>query len=122
MTKVIMGRRNPYHDSIVPNTNKNVPLSSYCFFNLIPRTACDLMKTVYPSEGLSSHMTVIADVGVKLVSHIIKKCFSYRRVKGIPLTDFISNIKFSALISHSKLICSALYQQYHTVLRSGALR
>ena len=81
MTKVIMGWRNPYHDSIVPNTNKNVPLSGYCFFNLIPRTACNLMKTVYPSEGLSGHMTVKADVGVKLVSHIIKKCFFIQTCK-----------------------------------------
>ena len=48
----------------------------------------------------------------------ISKCFSYRCVKGIPLTDFTSDIKLSALISHSKLTCSELYQQYHTVLRS----
>ena len=63
-------------------------------------------------------MTVIADVDVKLISHPIKKCFSYRCVKGIPLTDFISDIKLSALISHPKLTCSELYQQYHTVLTS----
>ena len=49
----------------------------------ITRTACDLIKTVHPSDGLSDHMTVIADVGVKLISHPIKKCFSYRYVKGI---------------------------------------
>ena len=84
----------------------------------ITRTACDLIKTVYPSDGLSDHMTVIADVGVKLVSHPIKKCFSYRRVKSVPPADFISDNKFSALISHPKLTCSELYQQYHTVLRS----
>ena len=84
----------------------------------ITRTACDLIKTVYPSDGLSDHMAVIADVGVKLVSHPIKKCFSYRRVKSIPLADFISEKKFSALISHPKLTCSELYQQYHTALRS----
>ena len=46
-------------------------------------------------------MTAIADVGVKLISHPIKKCFSNRCVKGIPPTDFISDIK-----------------QYHTVLKS----
>ena len=85
----------------------------------ITRTTCDLIKTVHPSDGrLSDHMTVIADVGVKLISHSIEKCFSYRCVKGIPLTDFISDIKLSALISHPKLTCSELYQQYHTVLRS----
>ena len=66
-------------------------------------------------------MTVIADVGVKLISHPIKKCFSYRCVKGIPLTDFISDIKLSALIIHPKLTCSELYQQYHTVLTSSLL-
>ena len=84
----------------------------------ITRTACDLIKTVQPSDGLSDHMTMIADVDVKLISHPIKKCFLYRCVKGIPLTDFISDIKLSALISHPKLTCSELYQQYHTVLRS----
>ena len=84
----------------------------------ITRTACDLIKTVYPSDGLSDHMTVIADVRVKLISHPIKKCFSYRCVKGIPLKDFISDIKLSALISHPKLTCSGLYRQNHTVLRS----
>ena len=63
-------------------------------------------------------MTVIADAGVKLGSHPIKKCFSYRHVKGIPLTDFISDKKLSALISHPKLTCSEIHQQYHTVLRS----
>ena len=82
----------------------------------ITRTACDLIKTVHLYDGLSDHMTVIADVGVKLISHPIKKCFSYRYVKGIPLTDFISDNKLSALISHPKLTCSELYQQYHTVL------
>ena len=46
----------------------------------ITRTACDLIKTVHPSDGLSDHMTVIGDVGVKLTSHPIKKCFSYRCV------------------------------------------
>ena len=84
----------------------------------ITRAACDLIKTVYPSDGLSDHMTVVADVSVKLISQPIKKCFSYRCVKGIPLTDFISEIKLSALISHPKLTCSELYQQYHTVLIS----
>ena len=39
----------------------------------ITRTACDLIKTVYPSDGLSDHMTVIADVGVKLISHPINQ-------------------------------------------------
>ena len=34
----------------------------------ITRTACDLMKTVYPSDGLSDHMTVIAVV--MLVSNL----------------------------------------------------
>ena len=91
-------------------------------FNLhlmfITRTACDLIKTVYSSDGLSDHMTVIGNVGVILVSHPIKKCFSYRRLKGIPLTDFISDIKPTALISHPKLSYSELYQQYHTVLKS----
>ena len=77
----------------------------------------DLIKTVYPSDGLFDHMTVIAGVGDKLVSHPIKKCSSYRRVKGIPLTDLISDIKLSALISHPKLTFSELYQQCHTVLR-----
>ena len=52
------------------------------------------------------------------MSHPIKKCFSYRCVEGIPLTDFISDIKLSALSRHPKLTCSELYQQYHTVLRS----
>ena len=47
-----------------------------------------------------------------------RSVFSYRRVEGIPLTDFISDIKLSALIRHPKLNCSELYQQYHTVLRS----
>ena len=84
----------------------------------IARIACDLIKTVHPSDGISDHTAVIADVGVKLISHPIKKCFSYRCVKGITLTDFISDIKLSALISHPKLICSELYQQYHTVLTS----
>ena len=47
----------------------------------ITRTTCDLIKTVHPSDGLSDHMSVIGDVGVKLVSHPIKKCvFSYRWV------------------------------------------
>ena len=54
------------------------------WFNLfITRTSCDLVKTVYPSEDLSDHMTVVADVGVKLFFHASKKCFSYRRVKGL---------------------------------------
>ena len=39
--------------------------------------ARDLIKTSYPSDGLSDDITVIADVGVKLNSHPIKKCFSY---------------------------------------------
>ena len=46
----------------------------------ITRTACDLIKTVYTSYGLSDHMTVIADVGVKLVSHTINKCFFHTDV------------------------------------------
>ena len=84
----------------------------------ITRTACDLIKTVHPYDGLSDHLTVISDVGVKPISHPIKTCFSYRCVKGIPLTDFISDIKLSVSINHPKLTCSELYQQYHTVLRS----
>ena len=68
--------------------------------------------TVYPSVMVY----LISDVADKLVSHPIKKCFSYRRVNGIPLTAFISQIKLSFLISHSKFPCSELYQQYHTVL------
>ena len=52
-------------------------------FNLhlifITRTGCDLIKTVYSSDGLSVHMTVIGNVGVILVSHPIKKSFSHRR-------------------------------------------
>ena len=41
----------------------------------ITRTACDLIKTVYPSDSLCDHKTVIGDVGVKRISHPIKKCF-----------------------------------------------
>ena len=45
-------------------------------------------------------MTVTADDGGK---HLIKKCFYYTRGKDIPITDCISDIKLSALISHPKL-------------------
>ena len=55
------------------------------WFNLfITRTSCDLVKTVYPSEDLSDHMTVVTDVGVKLFFHaskntdVLKAYTSYR--------------------------------------------
>ena len=93
-------------------------IHGHCLDLFITRIACDLIKTVYPSDGQSDHMTVIANVGGNLLSYPIKKYFSFRRVKGIPLTDFISDIKLFASISHLKLTCSKLYQQYLTVLIS----
>ena len=104
--------------SLMQHVDFPTHIHGYWLDLFITRTACDLIKTVHPSDGLSDHMTVIAEVGVKLISHSIKKCFSYRYVKGIPLTDFISDIELSSLISHPKLTCSELYQQYHTVLPS----
>ena len=52
----------------------------------INQTACDLIETVHPSDGLSVNMRGTADIGVKLSSHPTKKCVSYSRIKGIPLT------------------------------------
>ena len=82
----------------------------------ITRSTCDLIKSVFPSDGISDHMSVIADIGVKTQSHSVKTTFSYRRFKDINMTDFMSDITNSTLIRDPKLTCSELYQQYHTVL------
>ena len=65
---------------------------------------------------ISDHTTVLCNILVKKPP-LVNKQITFRKIQGINISEFIDEIKDSALFSHPEQNVSALAAQYHQVLR-----
>ena len=50
-------------------------------------TASQIVSSIFPSDGLSDHLTVIAEIQSDLHRHIAKKEITYRRINQIDIIN-----------------------------------
>ena len=73
---------------------------------------------IYPSDGLSDHMLVIADLKVNIQKKYLKHRITKRNTKNIDLDKFKLDIQKSDLITDPKHSVAELYNQFHKTLES----
>ena len=84
----------------------------------ITRSASQILSSIFPSDGLSDHLTVIAELQGDLHRHTAKKQITYRRINQIDINNFKTDIVKSQLITNPKLSADSLYKQFHDTLSS----
>ena len=84
----------------------------------ITRSASQIVSSIFPSDGLSDHLTVIAELQSDLHRHTAKKQITYRRCNQIYINNFKTDIVKSQLITNPKLSAYSLYKQFHDTLSS----
>ena len=84
----------------------------------ITRSASQIVCSIFPSDGLSDHLTVIAELQSDLHRHTAKKQITYRRINQIDIDNFKTDIVKSQLITNPKLSADSLYKQFHDTLSS----
>ena len=72
----------------------------------------------FPSDGLSDHLTVIAELQIDLHRNTAKKQIKHRRINQIDINKFKTDIIKSQLITNPKLSAGSLYKQFHDTLSS----
>ena len=77
------------------------------------RSASQIVSAIFASDGLSDHMTVVAELKFKLRPHTAKKFISYRKIRDIDIDKLKSDIQESELITNPNQTADALYRQYH---------
>ena len=79
---------------------------------------CDVLS-VSPSDAISDHFSVIADLKIPTDhSHTVPQTITYRKLKAINMEAFKADIKNSDLIKKPKSNATELDQQYDSVLRT----
>ena len=58
----------------------------------ITRSASQILSSIFPSDGLSDHLTVIAELQSDLHRHTAKKQITYRRINQIDINNFKTDI------------------------------
>ena len=84
----------------------------------ITRSASQILSSIFPSDGLSDHLTVIAKLQSDLHRHTAKQQITYRRVNQIDINNFKTDIVKSQLITNQKQSADSLYKQFHDTLSS----
>ena len=84
----------------------------------ITRSASQIVSSIFISDGLSDHLTVIAELRSNLHRHTAKKQITYRRINQIDINNFKIDIVKSQLITNPKLSADSLYKQFHDTLSS----
>ena len=84
----------------------------------ITRSASQIVSSIFPSDGLSDHLTVLAELLSDLHRHTAKKQITYRRINQIDINNFKTDIVKSQLITNPKLSADSLYKQFHDTLSS----
>ena len=84
----------------------------------ITRSASQIVSSIFPSDGLSDHLAVIAEPQSDLHRHTAKKQITYRRINQIDINNFKTDIVKSQLITNPKLSADSLYKQFHDTLSS----
>ena len=69
----------------------------------ITRSASQIVSSIFPSDGLSDHLTVIAEQQSDLHRHTAKKQITYRRINLIGINAFKTDISKSQLITNPNL-------------------
>lgn len=85
---------------------------------LITRSKCAIIEKVFPSDGLSDHFTVLADLNVTKQTHPEKKTIHFRQIHKIDTEKFIADINKSELITNPKSDLEELCEQYQNELES----
>ena len=70
----------------------------------ITRSASQIVSSIFPSDGLSDHLTVIAELQSDLHRHTAKKQITYRRINQIGINAFKTDIIKSQLITNPNLL------------------
>ena len=84
----------------------------------ITRSASQILSSIFPSDGLSEHLTVIAELQSDLHRHTAKKQITYKRINQIDINNFKTDNVKSQLITNPKLSADSLYKQFHDTLSS----
>ena len=85
----------------------------------ITLSASQIVFSIFPSDGLSDHLTVIAELQSDLHRHTAKKQITYRRINQIDINNFkTDNFVKSQLFTNPKLSADSLYKQFHDTLSS----
>ena len=84
----------------------------------LTRSASQILSSIFRSDGLSDHLTVIAELQSDLHRHTAKKQLTYRRINQIDINHFKTDIVISQLITIPKLSADSLYKQFHDTLSS----
>ena len=84
----------------------------------ITRSASQIVSYIFPSDGSSDNLTVVAELKSDLYRHTAKKQITYRRINQIDINKFRTYIIKSQLITSPKLSADSLYKQFHDTLSS----